>query len=143
MRNAIHPQAGKLPGIVLASSDYERLLDLTEESDSLAPHVATYLARELQRAEVVGDADLDGEIARVGSRVIYSEDEGGRERAVTLAWPHDADLQQQRISVLTSIGAALLGLRAGQSIDWSPPLGGPRTLTVLAVRDAAPAQPAV
>jgi regulator of nucleoside diphosphate kinase len=58
---------------------------------------------------------------------------------VTLVWPQEADVEHNRISVLTSVGAALLGLRAGQSIDWPAPLGGARTLTVVRVRSSADA----
>jgi regulator of nucleoside diphosphate kinase len=35
------------------------------------------------------------------------------------------------------VGAALIGLSAGQSIEWQTPTGGRRSLTVLSVRPAA------
>lgn len=133
MNNTIQADTRTLPGIILASSDYERLVDLASEPGRATPQVADYLTRELARAQVVSDESFGAQIARVGSRVTYTEDQGGRQREVTLVWPHDANVEQNRISVLTSIGAALLGLSAGQSIDWASPLGGVRTLTVVAV----------
>lgn len=133
MSNTIQADSRTLPGIILASSDYERLVDLASEPGRATPQVADYLTRELARAQVVNDEAFSAQIARVGSRVTYAEDQSGRQREVTLVWPHDANVEQNRISVLTSIGAALLGLSAGQSIDWASPHGGVRTLTVVAV----------
>jgi len=138
MRSDIHTLAGTLPGIIIAASDYDRLVDLAGTARGRAPEVAGYLERELDRAQVVPDEAFAPDVARVGSRVVYSDDQSGRQRTVTLAWPHDADLTHQRISVLTSIGAALLGLKSGQSIDWASPDGGPRTLTVVAVQNGEP-----
>jgi regulator of nucleoside diphosphate kinase len=54
---------------------------------------------------------------------------------VTLVYPHEADLDAGRISVLTPVGAALIGLSVGQSIEWQSPTGGWRSLTVLRVHD--------
>lgn len=119
-----------LPKITLRASEFDQLLTL---ADGAAPPVAAYLARELGRAFIVADDDTDTGAARIGSRVAYRDDQSGRTRRVTLVWPPEADVERNRISVLTSIGAALIGLEAGQSIDWPAPVGGPRTLTVLAV----------
>jgi regulator of nucleoside diphosphate kinase len=54
-------------------------------------------------------------------------------RTVTLVYPDEADLTQGRISVLTPVGAALIGLSVSQSIEWETVSGGRRSLTVLAV----------
>lgn len=127
------PGSADLPGIVITAGDYDRLVDLTGSPEQLSPGVADYFARELGRARVVPDREFDPRAARVGSRVTYGDDQSGRRRSVTLVWPERADVQSNRISVLTSIGAALLGLRGGQSIDWPSPLGGSHTLTVFEV----------
>jgi regulator of nucleoside diphosphate kinase len=37
--------------------------------------------------------------------------------------------------VLTPVGAALIGVRVGESISWETPGGEVRTLTVLSVED--------
>lgn len=138
---------GQLPKIVIPAGDYDRLMDLAGSAERLAPDVADYLTRELVRAQIVPDQQFDAGVARVGSQVSYTDAQGGQQREVTLVWPQDADLNRNRISVLTSIGAALLGMRAGQSIDWPSPVGGARTLTVVDVRHAGapaptPGQPA-
>jgi regulator of nucleoside diphosphate kinase len=52
---------------------------------------------------------------------------------VTLVYPPDADVTEGKISVLTPVGAALIGLSVSQSIEWQTPSGGWRSLTVLKV----------
>jgi regulator of nucleoside diphosphate kinase len=57
----------------------------------------------------------------------------GDELEMTLVYPRDADLASGRISVLAPVGAALLGLSVGQSIEWPMPHGGTRRLKVSAI----------
>lgn len=134
-----HRPAQSLPDIMIPASDYDRLVQLSTVTQ---PHVADYFDRELSRARVVPDEEFDPRRARVGSRITYREEPSGRARTVTLAWPQDADLAFGRISVLTSIGAALLGMSASKSIDWPAPAGGLRRLTVLAVENGGDGGPA-
>jgi regulator of nucleoside diphosphate kinase len=58
---------------------------------------------------------------------------GRDERTVLLVYPADADIATARVSVLTPIGAALIGLRVGQSISFRTRDGRPQMLTVLRV----------
>jgi len=123
-----------LPPIAIPASDYDRLAELV----CTAPQpLAAYFRRELARAAIVADANFDSRAARIGSRVTYREGPARRTRTVTLVWPREGDAERGCISVVTSIGAALLGMRPGCSIDWPAPLGGSRRLTVLAVENGA------
>jgi regulator of nucleoside diphosphate kinase len=69
----------------------------------------------------------------MGSEVEFRDNKTGEVRRVTLVYPDEADVSRGRISVLTPIGAALIGLSESQSIDFQPPSGGLRSLTVLKV----------
>lgn len=131
-----------LPQIVIPANDYDRLATLAEAAERNMPQIADYLIRELDRAQVVADEECDEQIVRVGSHVTYRDEFNGRERTVMLVWPHDVDVNRSRISVLTLIGAALLGMKPLQSIEWPSPVGGPRKLTVLAVYNSEMPDPA-
>jgi len=77
---------------------------------ALFPRVAHFLVRETERAKVVADdCDLRG-IVRMGSQVRYCVDKAGHVRNAVLVYPHEADISLKRISVLTPVGAALIGL---------------------------------
>jgi len=119
------------PRIVITASDYKRLVALTEGPDRSA--VAEYLSGELIRASISDDDLLAADIVRMGSLVTYRDLASGRTRTVALVFPGDADMARNRVSILTPVGAALIGLAVGQSIDWPTPEGGRGTLTVIGV----------
>jgi len=47
--------------------------------------------------------------------------------------PADADIERSSLSIASQVGAGLIGLRAGQAIDWPCPDGRPRTLRIVDV----------
>lgn len=75
----------------------------------------------------------------MGCQVEFRDDTTGKVQTVTLVYPGEADIAQGKISVLTPIGAALIGLRAGHSISWETRSGDIKRLTVLTVREPSPA----
>jgi regulator of nucleoside diphosphate kinase len=126
----------QLPPITLIPSDRERLEALAQASLDRHPQTAGYLAREIERARVLDGAD-SGDFVRMGSTVSFRDDSTGQVREVTLTYPDRADIAASRVSVLTPIGAALIGLSKGQCIDWQNPAGEWRTLTVIEVKEPA------
>lgn len=123
------------PRIVIPASEHARLMSLAEKALEKNSPVAEYLSDELSRAHVVPDNDCAPYVVRMGSHVTYSEDATKKTRKVTLVYPKDADIDQNRISILTPIGAALIGMSPTQSIQWQSPAGGVSSLTVLDVKN--------
>ena len=121
------------PRIVIPASEHARLLALADAAEKRTPAVAEFLADELTRADVVKDEEFDANIVRMGSRVTYVDEVTGRTRTITLVYPDAADIDQNRISILTPIGAALIGLSPGQSITWPLPDGRVGALKVVEV----------
>ena len=122
-----------LPPIVITSDEARRLSALADFSMTLFPRVAYFLAHEAERAKVVADdSDLRG-IVRMGSQVRYCDNKTGDVRDVVLVYPHEADIALKRISVLTPVGAALIGLSVGQAIEFQTPGHQTRSLTILGV----------
>ena len=122
-----------LPPIMITSDDVRRLSLLANSSMTRFPRVAHFLAREIDRANVVpGQVDLPT-VVRMGSLVTYRDETTGRVREVTLVYPHEADIDLNRISVLTPVGAALIGLSIGQTIEFQTPTREKRSLTVVDV----------
>jgi len=136
MRKSKHngqPPEPVLPPIAIATEEARRLNTLANSSMALFPRVAHFLARETERAEAVtDDRDLHG-IVRMGSQVRYCDDETGYIRDVVLVYPHEADISLKRISVLTPVGAALIGLSVGQAIEFRTPGPRKRSLRILGV----------
>lgn len=105
------------PAITLAKADHAKLNSLALASLERLPDLADRLLEELERAKVVADDKLPEGIARMGSRITYRTNDGA-EQTVTLVYPAEADISMGRVSVMTPIGTALIGLKAGQSITW-------------------------
>ena len=95
---------------------------------ALRPHFE--LQRELDRAVVVSSEAVPPDVVTMNSRVVYDDETAGVRRVVSIVYPRHADASEGRISVLSPIGTALLGLSVGQSIDWDFPDGSRRTLRV-------------
>ena len=126
---------GRPPDIVVGHHDHNRLAALADAVLDRLPELAETLLSELDRATVVADASIPAGIVRMGSTVEYETPDD--RRRVTLVYPEDADIETGRVSVLTPIGTALLGLSAGQSIRWIRRDGREQLLTVIAVEPPA------
>ena len=118
--------------IVVSTADYERLTDLANASMERLPDVAQELLDELERAQIVDPSQVPGDVVRMGSTVTFKADDG-HTRTLKLVYPADESLDEHRISVMTPVGAALIGLGRGQSISWTARDGKHHRLTVTKV----------
>lgn len=121
------------PPITLTVSDYERLSLLARAAATRMPDLVSVLTEELERAHVLADGRPEQTVC-MGSEVEFRDDSSGKSQTVTLVYPGDADISQRRISVLTPVGTALIGLSMGDSITFETRTGDLRRLTVLQVR---------
>lgn len=137
MRTTRKAAGGALPGIRVTAGDRERLYGLADAAAARMPELAEYLASELDRAKVVPAGKAAEGFVRMGSEVEFRDDTTGKSQVVSLVYPGEADIAHGRISVLTPVGAALLGLAKGQSIGWETRTGEAKRLTVLDVREPA------
>lgn len=123
--------AQRLPQIVMGGTDHARLTSLANAAFDTVPDTAEELLLELDRARVVADEAVPRDVVRMGSLVEF-ESEGDR-KCVTLVFPSDADIAAGKVSVLTPVGAALIGLSKGQSIAWTARDGSSHALTIRTV----------
>lgn len=121
--------------IYLRRSDAETLTRLVDAAGSRDLDTLDLLNEEIDRAQVVPDHELPPGTVALNSSVRFVDDESGEEREVVLVIPSRASPGQGRISVLSPVGSALIGLSVGDSIDWPLPSGKVRHLRVLAVHD--------
>lgn len=126
------------PSIIVSATDQLRLTDLAMTALDKVRDVAEELLLEIERATVVPTHAVPTNVVKMDSTVDFSTDEGVIRR-VALVFPGDADIAAGKISILTPIGAALIGLSEGQSIAFTTRDGRDRRLTVLSVKQA-PAQ---
>ena len=131
-KNRFHEDPRPVP--VLDESQLGRLFDTARRARESLPGLADQLLEELARADLKAPRDIPKNVVRVGSWVRYRDDETGATNLIQIVYPEAADLAQRRISVLTPVGAALLGLSAGQEIAWEMGDGHIKRLAVIEVR---------
>ena len=119
--------------IVIRASDADRVTNLAITAEDRLPQVASLLLRELNRADVIPDAQMPADIVTMQSTVTFIDEANGVERTLQLVYPAEADFEAGRISILSLVGAGLLGLKAGQSIMWPDRAGKERPLRIIDV----------
>ncbi|GGC36468.1 hypothetical protein GCM10011504_13550 [Siccirubricoccus deserti] len=127
-------EAALRPPLLMSDEGYAHLVALAEVSQRKNPLVARLLLEEADRAELVPEGELPAAVVTLGSQVEFSDSATGATRQVQLVLPGGADLAEGRISVLSLVGAGLIGLSAGQAIDWPTQDGRLRRLSVLQVQ---------
>ena len=129
----LQADADTRPHLIMAETEVERLSTLALQMEQAAPLAADMLLREIDRAEVRPDADMPDGVVRMRSTVRFEDDAHGAARSVLLVYPKEADIAAGKISVLSLVGAGLIGLSVGQSIQWPDRDGHERALRILKV----------
>ncbi len=118
------------PAIFVTPDDHEELIDLALKGLGRSPGAALLL-QEMRRAKVIDD--LPANVLAMNDSVAFEYD--GRDyRDFQLVYPQCANFADGRISVLTPVGAALIGLAEGDTMWWPDDMGEPHRLTITKVR---------
>jgi regulator of nucleoside diphosphate kinase len=116
--------------VLVSQRDHARLLDLLAKSD---PDAVALLYDELDRATVIADEALPADVVAMGSIVTFEDVRSGERSKIELVYPRQSDPAAGRVSILAPVGAALIGLREGETIEWPVPKGAIRHLRVVEV----------
>jgi regulator of nucleoside diphosphate kinase len=112
--------------IYVTSQDKQRLEDLLMEVEASDPRKhgdVKALTEELHRAVIVDPRDVPSDVITMNSRAEMRDLESGETVAFTLAFPSEANIDEEKISVLAPIGAGMLGYRVGDQFEWKVPSG--------------------
>jgi len=121
-----------LPTVYVTEADHEILSNLAEAVADRAAG-SRVLASEMARAMIVEPGQAPHPFAGIGSTLEYQDLTSGQTRRVRLSLPRDASIDEGRISVLTPVGAALIGMTAGENFHWTDHDARPRGVRVLSI----------
>ncbi len=124
----------RLPKIHLDKTLVGRLEALAASVMRRSPEVGERLIDEIARAKLVAPDKMRDDVVTIGSGVTYRDLDMAREHTVSVVYPENANIEEGRISVLTPVGVALLGLSPGATISWVTRDDETRQLEVLEVR---------
>ncbi|HSM50568.1 MAG TPA: nucleoside diphosphate kinase regulator [Thermoanaerobaculia bacterium] len=110
--------------IFVTSQDRKRLEALLDApGTALDREDMRDLDRELRRATVVPAVEIPADVITMNSTARLVDLDDGATHLYTLVYPQDANFSEGKISVLAPVGAAMLGYRVGDEIEWMVPAG--------------------
>lgn len=111
--------------VYITEYDMQRLLRLLgglqycpQERALLEP-----LIEEMERAVVVPSERISQDVVTLNTRMRVRDLDSSEETLIQLVFPNDADFEHGKISILTPIGAALIGYSKGDTAIWKIPSG--------------------
>ena len=116
----------KYGSIILEKKEYaylKRILNISDKTSAQQTQkcLAT-LSEELKSAHVVEEDEMPKDVIRFNSLVTLIF-ENGIEKKLRLVIPSERDINQNKISVLTPMGSALIGYSTDDTIIWDFPAG--------------------
>ena len=117
--------------IIISKEQFKKISDLILNNPTPA---AEQLEEELGRAIVVEDHQIPQNIVMMNSQVTFVEIESGKKNTVTLVYPNESNINENKVSILAPIGIALIGLSVGQNIEWILPTGKKSNYQVIEVK---------
>jgi regulator of nucleoside diphosphate kinase len=118
----------------LTELDHVRLLNLLRRvtrGDGSAPWRA--IEDVLEAPTLVPARAVAPDVVTMRSQVLLQDLQTGERSTLTLSYPEQADPAAGRVSVLSPVGSAVLGLRQGDVARWSGPSGHEKAAEVLAL----------
>jgi regulator of nucleoside diphosphate kinase len=86
-------------------------------------HLPSVLAGNLDFSDLVPSKEIPPDVVTMWSQVEIHDQNSGAKHKLTLCYPEDAEPSVGFISVLSPVGASLLGLRVGSIARWQAPHG--------------------
>lgn len=121
----------KLPAIQITRFDKKRLMRLLSSLEN-APGESVEteeLQRELARGTEVDSTEVAPDVITMNSTVRVTDLDSNTTSVYTIVFPTDVDVSKGRISILSPLGTALIGFRAGDVVTWDL-RDGTRTLRI-------------
>lgn len=113
-----------LPNIIISKTDARRLEDLLDAVSGDNTPIADALDAEISRADIVDSKDMPKDVVTMNSKVKFKVLSNNETFCLTLVYPKDMKDSGETISILAPVGSALLGLKEGETIEWTKPGGG-------------------
>ncbi|MDE8650655.1 nucleoside diphosphate kinase regulator [Novosphingobium sp. H3SJ31-1] len=130
-------KASRRPPIQMIDTEADALTDLAMAAEDRVPQVSEMLLNEIARAKTHSARTIPANVVTMHAKVRFIDEASRKEYSYELTYPRDADISAGRISILTPVGAGLIGLREGQSILWPDRDGHERALKIVEVSQAA------
>jgi regulator of nucleoside diphosphate kinase len=109
---------------LISAQDHSRILSAVDGARNAWSTYAPYLdffRSELRRARPLPAPLVPPDVITMNSRFALTDPESGESICYTLVYPDAGAPEAGRLSVLSPMGAALLGARVGETVCWPGP----------------------
>ena len=100
-----------------------KLLEGTQYWNQKDREYLTHLEEELDRAVLVSAKKVPANVVTMNTHMRVKDLDSSKQMSIQLVYPSEADFERGKISILAPIGTALIGYRAGDTIEWKVPAG--------------------
>ncbi|HNW27107.1 MAG TPA: nucleoside diphosphate kinase regulator [Spirochaetota bacterium] len=113
--------------IMITGFDYGRIMSMIDQMrDAFSKEQkenAEKLVMELKRARKVDSSAIPRDYVTMNSIFEIKEMDESDTRTLVLVFPEKANIEENRVSILSPVGTAVLGYRVGNVIHWKVPAG--------------------
>jgi len=121
---------------IISEKDFQIIHELIKNQSAVQQtKELKHLAEELKKAKVVKDNKIGNDIVQLNSTVQVEDQATNRTMEFQVVLPSQANLKENKISILAPIGIALIGFKQDQLVEWQMP-AGKRTLKIVKVENA-------
>ncbi len=119
----------------LTELDHVRITSLLRSTQPAgrARAPASPIADVLDGSAIVPSRQVPTDVVTMHSQVLLEDADSGMQQKLTLCYPADAVPATGMVSVLSPVGASLLGLRVGEVASWRTPVGEERSGKLVAI----------
>ncbi|MBN7812249.1 GreA/GreB family elongation factor [Algoriphagus sp. H41] len=118
---------------IISHQDYKTIYSLIQDMpSSQRTKEMGQLQQELDSAARVEESEIAESIIRLNSYFEVKDQASGKTLQLRLVLPKQANLAEQKLSILSPLGVALIGFGEGMVVDWVLP-GGPKKLEIIKV----------
>ncbi|MES2417470.1 MAG: GreA/GreB family elongation factor [Bacteroidota bacterium] len=107
--------------VIITENDFNLLKPYANKKTDSTNEMS--LANELSRAVIVKEEEFPADGIRLNSTVSLLDRDTNMTMKLIIVMPQYADMRQNKISILTPIGAALIGFRKAEFVEWKVPAG--------------------
>ncbi len=120
--------------IILSSSCYDLLNHFVITNSSSNNFSVKKLTTELRTAKVVENDKVPKKVVQLNSKIKLKIQGNNKAMEVKLVMPKEANIKENKISIYSPMGAALIGYQKDDEITWEVP-AGLKTIQILDVEN--------
>lgn len=112
--------------LIINKNDFSRIhqsLLFAKQNKTVKKDDAEKLSHELKSATLVDPANVPDDVVTMNSIVKIHFANTKQKLQFKLVYPQEANLKENKISILSPVGIALIGYRTGSEIQWDLPAG--------------------